>query len=91
MDEHDFCRAMLRETMTEVRKRTTVEQRKKSWGWRSDKHIEFHGPDGYFWHGRGCCVYQARAQGWSAWMAKQDEKANAVVEETLALITDGPS
>ena len=73
-DNHAFCRALLREVMKDVCKHTTPEQRKASWAWRYDDGdtIEFHGPDRFYWHGRGCCKWNARADGWTAWMEQQD-------------------
>ena len=68
---HVFCRLLLKETMTEVRKHTTAEQRKKAWTYKYDAfrdHCEFHGPDGFYWHGTACCLWEARANGWQTWL-----------------------
>ena len=70
-DEHAFCRIMLRNVMQTVRERTTPAQRKAAWAWRyvdSHDNIEFHGPGDFYWHGRGCCKWIARANGWQAWL-----------------------
>lgn len=29
---------------------------------------EFHGPEGYFWHGTATNAYEARYDGWCAWL-----------------------
>lgn len=34
-------------------------------------HWEFHGPDGFYWHGRADNAIDARAKGWSAWLQKE--------------------
>ena len=65
---HTFCRGYLVNTMEEVKKHATKEEMKAAWVWKSGKHVEFHGPNGYYWHGQGCCLWAARADGWHAWM-----------------------
>ena len=73
--DHTFCRAHLALVMPEVRKATTPEQRKAAWPWASGNNLgqghEFHGPDGYYWWGRACCLWEARAKGWQGWLAAQ--------------------
>ena len=73
--DHAICRAHLALVMPEVRKATTPEQRKAAWPWASGNNLgqghEFHGPDGYYWHGRACCLWEARAKGWQAWLGAQ--------------------
>ena len=32
---------------------------------------EFHGPDRFYWYGRAGNAYDARAQGWTAWLKAQ--------------------
>ena len=63
-----YCRSRLTETMTQVRKHVPVEERKKAWAWKNRDHIEFHGPDGYYWYNSGCCCWSARSQGWEAYL-----------------------
>jgi len=71
-DNHDFCRLMLKGVRSEL----TADQRKKlvgSWSylyrWSGAVDSgEFHGPDGFYWHGSTCCAYDARQQGISAWI-----------------------
>ena len=73
--DHTFCRALLANVMPEVHKATTPEQRKAAWPWASGTNLgqghEFHGPDGYYWWGRACCLWEARAKGWQAWLGAQ--------------------
>jgi hypothetical protein len=65
-----FCRRLLGMTLDEVRPLTTPAERKRAWVWHSSAldHWEFHGPDGYYWHGRADNAYHARQQGWAAWL-----------------------
>lgn len=69
-DKHDFCRLVLAGYMKDVRRVVPAEDIKKSWGYKYDwgDNVEFHGPDDFYWHGSGCCVYQARSQGWDAFL-----------------------
>ena len=70
MSEHDFCRGLLKV----VRSDLTREQKQKlrgTWGYVFEgfnDHGEWHGPDGFYWHGSACCVYAARAHGIQAWL-----------------------
>lgn len=72
--DHDFCRALLRETMISVKEHTTAEQRKGAWAYkyRDSQSAEFQITEGelkgFYWNGRACCAWHARAQGWNAWM-----------------------
>jgi hypothetical protein len=48
-----------------------VKTRKDAWVWKAGRnHWEFHGPGGYYWHGRAHDAYEARAKGWRAWLTK---------------------
>lgn len=76
MSIHRFCQIHLSATMAEVREVTTVEQRKEAWAYKFSRHsddVEFHGPADFYWHGGGCCLWDARAQGWAAWMDRHNE------------------
>jgi hypothetical protein len=72
MSNHDFCRLLLKTTRDDL----TSEQRKRlvgSWSymyrWGSAASSgEWHGPDGYYWHGSACCAYEARTHGINAWL-----------------------
>lgn len=66
-----FCRSLLAQVMPDVKKATTVEQRKAAWTYHfGHGHWEFHGPDGFYWHGSADNAYDARFHGWHAWLAK---------------------
>lgn len=51
---------------------TTAAERKDVWVYKfMDDHWEFHGPNGFYWHGSADNAYDARAKGWQAWEAAQ--------------------
>lgn len=71
-DDHSFCRIHLTHVMDDVREHTTAEQRKHAWTYKYDNdQVEFHGPDDFYWYGRGCCLWHARAEGWQEWMREK--------------------
>lgn len=81
MSEHDFCRHLLGLVMEDVRDHTTVEQRKAAWAWKDGTgNVEFHGPGDFYWHGEECCLWAARSNGWSAWLAKNGVDGYAMEE-----------
>lgn len=66
-----FSRELLRMVMADVRKITTVVERKSVWVYKVGQGSwEFHGPNGFYWHGSADNAYDARAMGWSAWESK---------------------
>lgn len=70
-----FCRALLSTVMEDVRKYTTVEERKEAWTYHFDLRKgawEFHGPNGFYWYGDADNAYHARYQGWCAYLASID-------------------
>ena len=74
MTQHDFCRVLLRLVMEDVRKHTTVRQRRRAWAHRvglGRDGYEFHGPDNFYWHGRADCLWHARVNGWTRWLEIQ--------------------
>lgn len=73
MADHTFCRMSLAQVMPEVKKVTTVQERKDAWAYifeSCDGHGEFHGPNKFYWHGSACCKWISRYYGWSAWLEK---------------------
>lgn len=65
---HKFCRQLLKEAMREVKKE--VPDYKKAWGYKyCDGCVEFHFKD-FYWYGRGCCLYYAKAMGWEHFLIK---------------------
>ncbi len=81
MSAHDFCRLLLAET----RKELTTAQASKivgtwSYTYRWSGYVdsgEWHGPNGYYWHGSCCCAWAARQKGIAAWLAAQEAKDEA--------------
>jgi len=72
-----FCRAVLREVIAEVRHRNPEIETRKAWVWCAGRgRWEFHGPDGYYWHGRADNAYDARAKGWDAWLESNRESTS---------------
>jgi hypothetical protein len=67
-----FSRGILAMVQQDVRAYAPhVKVRKDAWVWNAGRdHWEFHGPDGYYWHGRADNAYEARANGWRAWLIK---------------------
>lgn len=64
-----FCRILLRGVMDDVKKHTTAETRKAAWVYHFNGDTwEFHGPNGFYWHGSADNAYDARAQGWQSWL-----------------------
>jgi hypothetical protein len=72
-----FCRRLLSNMQCEPTfRRLGKKLFKDAWVWNAGRdHWEFHGPDDFYWHGRASNAYDARYQGWSAWLDKQAEAA----------------
>ena len=64
-----FCRRMLSETHALVKIAFPDVKLKDAWVWHSGRIWEFHGPDGFYWHGRADNAYDARVRGWNAWLS----------------------
>ena len=72
--------------MEDVRKHVDPELVKEAWAIRSTSlvhpMVEFQIPTVKFhWHGQGCCVWYAKAQGWAAYMAFRGIKGYAVLAD----------
>lgn len=70
MSSHDFCRILLSETLKDVKKVTTPEERKAAYAYKNSAGYEFHGPDGFyvFLGNKADCLSSAKANGWDKWM-----------------------
>jgi hypothetical protein len=69
MNRHTFCRLLLQQVKPDIEKHTTVEERQAAWVYDTGrKHHEFHGPDNFYWHGHACCAWEAKYQGWTAYL-----------------------
>ena len=76
-----FCRTLLSLVMEDVKKVTTAADRKAAWVYRSMKdHWEFHGPDGFYWHGSADNAYDARAKGWARYVEALKELSKQVTD-----------
>ena len=75
MSEHAFCRALLAEVMVDIRQLTTAKDRAAVWTCKTFNQYEFHGPDGFYWHGQACCAWHARVKGWEAWEKQETTEA----------------
>jgi hypothetical protein len=70
VSDHTFCRGQLAETLKEVRVYLSPKEIKEAWGYRPASFkdtVEFHFRD-FYWHGSGCCIAIAKAEGWDAWL-----------------------
>ena len=67
-----FCRSLLTEVHRDVKAFSpNTRVRKDAWVWNAGRdHWEFHSPDNYYWHGKADNAYEARANGWRAWLVK---------------------
>lgn len=67
MNNHDFCRAILRDVMEEVKKEFDPHEIKAAWVWSDGRdNFEFHGPRGFYCHNLRMtdCLWSAKANGW---------------------------
>lgn len=74
MNDHSFCRVLLKELMPYVRGVATKDEIKASWAWKSSStrsQGEFHGPSGFYWQGSACCLYAAKSEGWSRYLKQK--------------------
>lgn len=66
-----LCREILRLTIADVRAFNPAVRLKDAWVYKlGEDHWEFHYGD-YYWHGSADNAYEARAEGWSAWLGSQ--------------------
>lgn len=91
MGDHDFCRMLLTDFMVDVRRFTTVAERKAAWVYRTNgggggsDWFEFHGPDGfYFSCGKAECKWSARFEGWMEFLKARKPEAWAILEAEAA-------
>lgn len=64
-----FCRQLFKLVLMDVRKLATPEEIKAAWVYHFERdNWEFHGPNGFYWYGSADNAYDARANGWQAWL-----------------------
>ncbi len=79
MNEHSYCRTLLKAVMVEVRKKFSIEEIQSAWAWDVSggrgRQFEFHGPNGHYNHDVRCadCKWSAAAGGWQSLLDKADE------------------
>jgi hypothetical protein len=70
MNEHAYCRILLKNVMAEVRHTFTREEIQSAWAWDASggrrQQFEFHGPNGHYNHDVRIadCKWSAAAGGW---------------------------
>lgn len=71
-----FCRTLLSMVHKDVKAaHPEINLRKDAWVYNFGRdHWEFHGPNGFYWHGSASNAYEARHKGWSAWLANPNGK-----------------
>ncbi len=77
---HDivFSRLALSDVLPDVRKHVAGVKLREAWVWKcGEDHWEFHYGD-YYWHGSADNAFDARARGWSAYLAKLGVEGYAV-------------
>lgn len=83
---HDFCREHYKDVMREVQKKVPKDVIKEAWayvapGISSGKRGEFHiKSKNFFWHDRVDCIWDAKAQGWQAYLDQLGESKMRVEE-----------
>ena len=71
-----FCRLLLREVIAEVRAAFPGIKVGQAWVWKFQRdQWEFHGPQGFYWHGRAANAYDARTKGWQAYLSERGRAA----------------
>lgn len=64
-----LCRSLLKRATALVRTHFPDVKVREAWTYHlGNGHWEFHGPDGFHWHGRADGAYDARYHGWMAWL-----------------------
>jgi hypothetical protein len=64
-----FCRSLLSQIHADVKLHFPDVNLRSAWVYKAFRqHWEFHGPDGFYWHGGADNAYEARYKGWEAWL-----------------------
>jgi hypothetical protein len=76
-----FCRLLLRDVLADVKRAfPDLDVRSSAicvWRFRSLRDTwEFHGPGGFHWEGTATNAYEARANGWSAYLKSKGAEAS---------------
>jgi hypothetical protein len=66
-----YTRPLLKVIMEDVREHVKPEDIKAAWPFKVGKgHFEFHGSQKFYWHGSAADLWEARANGWAAYLRK---------------------
>jgi len=74
--EHTYCKILLKEVMKEVKKKVSKTTIKNAWAYSFGRCKEFQIdrcpelPNGFYWSGRACCLWAAKAEGWQHFLDK---------------------
>ena len=64
-----FSRLELAGAHAKVRQHFPDMKLRSAWVWHAGRDLwEFHGPEEFWWYGGASNAYDARYQGWSAWL-----------------------
>lgn len=67
----DYERELYAGVMVDVRKHKPDVKAREAWVWKAGRdHWEFHYGQ-FYWHGSATGAYEARANGWTAWLRKE--------------------
>lgn len=67
-----FTRAALAEMHKSVRQHfPSIRPMRDAWTHSTFNQFEFHGPEGFYWHGRAEDGWDARCKGWAAFLASK--------------------
>lgn len=90
MSEHTFCRIHMGVVRQIVNKLVDVKIRKQAWAYNHGRDsVEFQIPGvDFYWHGSGCCLWEAKARGWEAYLeqyhkADYDRLSEEMFEEEM--------
>ena len=78
-----FCRLLLKSIRPHVNKLVPVEIRKEAWVYDLGRDLwEFQIPSQkFYWHGNASCAYEARYEGWVAYLTQYHDAEFKALEE----------
>lgn len=67
----EYSRVLMKAITADVKKHDATIDLRQAWVWKAGRdHWEFHYRK-FYWHGRASDAYEAKTNGWSAWLAAQ--------------------
>jgi hypothetical protein len=83
MNNHLFCRELLKQSMTDVRKVFSSDEIRQAWAWGDGRtggyrSFEFHGPNGEYEYSLRAadCKWSAMAEGWQRLLATAEPRSD---------------